>query len=104
MIAKIAEAFQFAEETEIENMMLESSCTDAVNFFFTAAGPTKIIVTLENRDYPLEYSNDVGDLLISNQKLVVYFKELTYVPDTAVYFMKTKKGGFSLELAISGST
>jgi hypothetical protein len=72
-------------------MMSEPKCIDAINFFFSSAGPTKIIVTLETTDQPHEHITDGGSVVESFYELAVHFKELDYVPPTSVFFMKTKK-------------
>lgn len=92
MIARLAEAFSYEDESKIEQMMLEPECIESIDFFFSVAGPTKIIVTLETMETPIEQTMDSGEVEISYHKLVVIFKELDYVPSTAVYFMKTKRG------------
>jgi hypothetical protein len=41
MITRIADAFQYSNEEDIEKMMLESEVIQKIDYFFSAAGPTK---------------------------------------------------------------
>lgn len=107
MITRLAEAFQFPDEVEIEKMMLESDVIGAINHFFSAAGPTQIIFTLEGMDNTpaskpstavakqSSSSNSAPDSLVGTHslfKLRIVIDEIEYLPSTAVYFMKIKKG------------
>ena len=88
MITRIAEAFGYDEdEGYVEAMMLIPECHQAIDFFFTVEGPTKIIVTLENNTQEVAEKDEEP----LPHFLKINFKELDYVPHTSVYFMKSAK-------------
>eukprot|EP01038_Epipyxis_sp_PR26KG_P006437 gene6437-8857_t len=106
MINRLAEAFEHSEE-EIETYMLENEVIHLVDFFFTAAGPTKIIFTFDDgtksipltpNNKPKEQGGKSGGATQSsssgNSRLRVHFKDVdvNLLSSTAVYFMKVKKG------------
>ena len=105
MIGRLAEAFGH-DETLIERMMLQPETLDAINKFFTAAGPSKILIAIE------EVENiDGGESVAASQKsgddedeegsenvveqlthrLNIYSEEIDYIPNTTVFFMKNKR-------------
>jgi dynein heavy chain len=110
MISKLAEAFSFEDEGPIESMMLEDSVLHAISQFFSAHGPTKIIITYETAEMQIETAAaapQAQERLLSvkgrnrlieveseppKNRLKVHLGEVEYLPATAVYFMKTKKG------------
>jgi hypothetical protein len=99
MISRLAEAFEYNDEDEIEKMMLEPDVLQSIDFFFTAQGPTKIVITLE----PI-----VQKVLLTGKHskaqpkpaepveaqigLKVHMKEIEYGTASAVYFIKTRRG------------
>ena len=112
MITRLAEAFQYPDEVEVEKMMLEPEVINAINFFFSAAGPPNIIFTLESTDTSANLKSS-GNASISKQppsslealnpltqsvatppanRLRIFIDEIEYLPSTAVYFLKVKKG------------
>jgi len=107
MITRLAEAFQYPDEVEVERMMLEPEILNQINNFFSASGPTKIIFTLESTSTdsnpPSKPSTAVGKqpssplvdqngFIVPTHKLRIFIDEMEYVPYSAVYFLKVKKG------------
>ena len=104
MIVRIAEAFDLPED-EIEQMIQFVDVINPIDYFFTADGPTKIIVTLEqveavNPD-KVPQSSKVAKLAAAaaasasdapDKVLKVHSKSLDYLPSSAVYFLKPKRG------------
>ena len=102
MITRIADAFHYSDENEIEKMMLEPEVIQSIDYFFKASGPTKIIITLESPEVNAKNSTPnnsksngsrTADANNSeNVRLKVTFRELDYLPNTAIFFMKTRRG------------
>ena len=107
MITRLAEAFQYPDEVEVEKMMLEPEVLHQINNFFNASGPTKIIFTLESTDtnsaskpstaigkqaQPSSPLVDQNGVIVPTHKLRIFIDEMEYVPYSAVYFLKVKKG------------
>jgi dynein heavy chain len=105
MIDKITEAFGFHDANTVEEMMLEEEVLQAIGLFFSASGPTKVLITFETVEYQKERlhaqrlahtgakskaapaEEDLKD------RLKVHLNDIEYLPTSAVYFMKTKKAG-----------
>ena len=47
MISRIAEAFGFSNDEEVERMFLEPECLADIDSFFSIDGPTKIMIILD---------------------------------------------------------
>lgn len=103
MISRLAEAFEVSDENEIEKMMLEPEVIQAIDVFFSAAGPTKMVITLEVYDentviVPVKTAKGVPKNAITSpapeksDKLKIHLYEVEYFTTTAVYFMKVKRG------------
>lgn len=101
MICRLAEAFEHNDEIEVERMMLEPDVIQAIDHFFSAQGPTKIVITLEVYDETkvVQTKNSKGkpikidpEDIDKSDKLKVHSNEVEYFASTAVYFMKVKKG------------
>ena len=103
MITRLAEAFQYPDEVEIEKMMLEPDIIASINNFFSASGPTNIIFILEGTENSLllkpgtasnAKQSSPGPEITTSQtaKLRIFIDEIEYLPSTAVYFIKVKKG------------
>lgn len=116
MISKLAEAFGFSEDdTKTEEMMLEEDVYQAINQFFAASGPTKVLITFETVEYQKEKlhanrsTNPTGKGKQApveeelKDRLKVHLHEVEYLPTSAVYFMKVKKSGGSEHYAIDPS-
>lgn len=92
MISRLAEAFGFVDENEIERMILQPDAYGAVNAFFSAEGPNKILIAiekLENSGAMIFGENGEAEL---THRLRVFSEEIDYIPSTTVYFMKNRKG------------
>jgi len=80
--------------------MLDVECLNAIDFFFSATGPTKIIVTYEGSNKlstsaitpKSNQPGTPGKPNQSNKKLKVYSDEIETTVNSAVFFMKVKKG------------
>ncbi len=102
MIARLAEAFQVADENEIERMMLEPEVIQALDMFFSAAGPTRIVITLEvydenkasavNKKNATNKGGSTSPEPEKSDRLKIHLHEVEYFNTTAVYFMKVKRG------------
>jgi dynein heavy chain len=103
MIIRIAEAFELPDD-EIEAMVQQPDVIKPIDFFFTADGPTKILITLEHVEVkedriqsqkmtkaviaqPTSPTNENPELVLK-----VHTKNLEYLPASAVYFIKPKRG------------
>jgi dynein heavy chain len=89
LISKLGEAFNFDDEQEVENMLLDSEVIKAVDFFFSLDGPSKILFSLENSS-----TNVLDKTTVDKKKkqFKVEFEEFKNFTDTIVYFMKAKDG------------
>ena len=108
MIQRLAEAFDYQDESEVERMMVAPEVLGSINYFFTAEGPTKVVITQEIAAPPKEEpikKKGGGPLTMAEEKaladaaanapqtkLQVYMQDIDGLPDVAVYFMKPKKG------------
>lgn len=96
MISRLAEAFEFVEETEIERMLQQPDCLRAVNQFFKADGPNKILIAIEPiNNTPINTTrNNSSDEVepVLTHRLRIFSDEIDYIPQTTVYFMKNRKG------------
>ena len=107
MINKLAEGFGFADENVVEQMMLEDDVFHAIATFFSASGPTKIVITYETAEYQKEMiqahritnapKGKAPSLEDLKDRLKVHLHEVEYLPTAAVYFMKAKKGATGSE-------
>lgn len=89
MLNRLADAFNYQDESDIERMMLEQEVLSAIEFFFAADGPTKIIITLQDifrNGKETKNENPVG------KKLKVFIQDIDVLPKVAVYFIKVKRG------------
>lgn len=77
----MAEAMEM-EEKAVEKLMQDSDVLNKLKFFFTADGPTRVIITIENDAENAE----------RGPKMVVHYREVHNLTDTAVYFMKNRRG------------
>jgi dynein heavy chain, axonemal len=105
MSSKIAEAFLLEDENFVEEMMLEDEVFAAINLFFSAAGPNKVVITYETVEYQKEMQQAQKSAFQSTRgkappvegpvkdRLKVHLHEMEYLPTAAVYFMKAKKTG-----------
>lgn len=116
MISKLVEAFGFTDENVVEEMMLEEDVFQGIGQFFSAAGPTKILITFESVEYQKEklHANRGAPTIVKGKpvpvsedelkdRLKVHLHEVEYLPTSAVYFMKTKKSGGTEHYAIDPS-
>jgi hypothetical protein len=91
IISRVAEAFGYADENEVENMMVQSDALRDVDIFFTAEGPTRILITIEE---VLEtkkvghFHNETREV----KRMKVFTSEVEKPMKTAVYFSKNRKG------------
>ena len=95
MVSKMAESFGYEDEDEVDAMMREPTCLSAVDTFFTADGPSKIVIAEEI----VTESSKTGGRGGAETKgeegvkiLKVYDRDIPVLPSTAVFFMKNKKG------------
>lgn len=94
ILSRLSEAFEFSDEDAIENMMSAPDVLQAIDFFFTADGPTKILITVEKNEKQqinLKYSQKVVQP-VAEFRLQVHVNDLEYIPNAAVYFIKPKRG------------
>lgn len=109
MIGRLAEAFGAFDEITIERMMLQTDVIAAINHFFSATGPTKILIALEpveivpqtpatvsstgersqSRDEADEEQGEEEEQL--THRLRVYAEDIDYIPTTTVFFMKNRR-------------
>eukprot|EP01031_Cornospumella_fuschlensis_P032539 gene32539-39341_t len=106
MISRLAEAFGYVDENEIEQMMLQPAILQSINDFFTATGPNKILLTVEPLSeqemeaYAKEQSSEEEEQPVPTHRLRVFVDEIEYIPSTTVYFMKNKRKDGVLDYAI----
>ena len=94
MVSRMAESFGYEDEDEVDAMMREPDCLSAVDFFFTADGPSKIVIAEE----VISEANKTGGRGGAETKgdegvkvLKVYSSDIPTLPSTAVFF-RTGKG------------
>ena len=102
MANRLMEAFGYKDEDEIDAMLREPDCLAKINFFFTADGPSKIIIS-EEIISSTGGSNEavkIGQKDERAKMLVVYSNDVTILPNVAVYFMKNKnkKGDYHYDI------
>jgi len=104
MITRLAEAFGH-DESQIEKMMLQTEVIKAINHFFSIAGPTKILVSIEFIEKAEEINEPSGSsstgsisddeeqepVEIITHRLKVFTEEIDYLPVTTVFFMKNRR-------------
>lgn len=91
IISRVAEAFGYADENEVERMMLQSEALQTVDLFFTADGPTRILVTIDD----VQETKKVGQFNTQTttvKRLIVFAGEIDRPPKTSVYFSKNPRG------------
>ena len=104
ILGRLSEVFNFLDEQSIEKMMLAAEVLQAISEFFAADGPTKIIfavgVEVEAKDLDSSSKSrpKTTSVPVEGKRLRVYFDEVDQLPHTAVYFMKTKRGGQNLSI------
>ena len=91
IIGRVAEAFGYSDENEIELMMMKSDALQIVDHFFTAEGPTKIIITIEEfiETKKVGYFNSQTN---SAKRLLIYTNEIEKPPKLSIYFTKNPRG------------
>ena len=98
MVQRLTEAYGYPSDDEIEAMMRMPEVLKAIDFFFSADGPTKIVITEETyvELLPLDQGKKLkpGEQQLSqiSKKLVVYSKEVEKLPKISVYFVKVRRG------------
>lgn len=102
MLNCLVEAFGDPDEHAVEKMMLSPDVLQAINHFFTVEGPSKIIIAVSveaelMRTASRKKNNSAKS---DKRKLKVYFDEVDQLPDTAVYFLKTKQGSKGSETSV----
>jgi len=83
IIGRLAEAFEYQDDNEVEEMVLVPEVLDNINYFFSIDGPTKIVISEEENDDP---KSELP------KKLKVSMRELQCTAESGVFFIKTKKG------------
>ena len=89
IINRLTEAFGFADEADIEVMMLTPSVIQAIDNFFSVNGPTRIYITLENSENG--DSSRQGAKFVT-KKLLVQSDDFKKMSSTTVYFFKNPTG------------
>lgn len=94
MISRLAEAFGYVDENEIERMMLQPEVLQQVNTFFSAEGPSKVLIAVEPLDESQQGSTATGESgePEPTHRLHIFSDEIDYIPNTTVYFLKNRKG------------
>jgi dynein heavy chain len=114
MIGRLADAFGYDENT-IERMILQTDVIGDIDRFFSADGPSKILITIEAIPEPVhipnssrsqerddapfyEEENEDGDDATAStvlepltHRLCVFSDEVDVLPNTTVFFMKNKR-------------
>ena len=100
MVQRVADAFGYADEDQVEQMMLVADVLQAIDFFFTAAGPRKIIVTIvdeeEKEKAKAVHHKKRAHAAAAQQKeakkvMKIFFSDVEVLPRIAVYFMKARR-------------
>ena len=96
MISRLAEAFEIADENEVERLILEPTVLKEIDHFFTINGPTKIIIALDDpskRRQSTSAPTNTYEEEKEQTRLLVMSGEIDILPQHAsVYFMKSRKG------------
>jgi dynein heavy chain len=89
----MAESFGYEDEDEVDAMMREPECLEAVNFFFTANGSSKIVIAEEVVGSAASANGGRAEAKGEGVKILkVFSSDIPILPTTAVFFMKNKKG------------
>ena len=89
IINRLTEAFGFADEADIEVMMLTPSVIQAIDNFFSVNGPTRIYITLENSE---NGDSSRQGAKFATKKLLVQSDDFKKMSSTTVYFFKNPTG------------
>ena len=95
IICRLAEAFEYPDEEEIEAMMRMPEVLQSIDYFFTADGPTKVVITEDTyviAAYKQDKNRSEPQIQQIGKCLKVHMKDVDLLPTTAVYFMKVKRG------------
>ena len=95
MVSRMAEYFGYEDEDEVDAMMREDECLNAVDFFFTVDGPTKIVIAEEILEADGKISGSRSGMEAKGEGAIkilkVYSGDVPNLPTAAVYFMKNKR-------------
>jgi dynein heavy chain len=104
MISRLSEAFEYPDEAYVERMMQVPEVLQLIDYFFTADGPTKIVITQEKvvlkkedlskkkKDAKESNAKEQSSSAAPEMRLQVHMGDVEALPTTAVFFMKLKKG------------
>lgn len=88
LISRITDVFEL-DEIQVEEMLLQPETLQTVNSFFSAEGPTKIIVTVSENPSPPGAKKAPDDK--KARTLTVHTGTISCLTTLAVYFLKIKK-------------
>lgn len=91
IISRVAEAFGFSDENEIEKLMIKSEVIPIIDDFFTAEGPTKILITIEDFQ-EMKKIGHFNNQITTVQKLMIFTGDIEKPPKTSIYFSKNPRG------------
>ena len=100
MVQRVADAFGYADEEPVENMMLASDILQGIDFFFSFEGPRKIILTIVEEEEKLKekatHHKKRAHANTSQGKetrkiMKIFFNDVEVLPNVAVYFMKARR-------------
>lgn len=77
IISRLTDAFEMPDDKILE--MMTPEVLKSINYFFSADGPTRIVVAVEVTG-------------TSHNKIKIYTRDVENLSSSAVYFMKTKRG------------
>jgi hypothetical protein len=91
IISRVAEAFSIADENEVESMMVESEALQTIDNFFSASGPTQILISIQEVVETRKVGH-FGNQVVTVKKLIVYSGDVESPPRISVYFSKNRRG------------
>ena len=96
LLSRLAEAFGYDDENVLEKLMLAPDVLQAIDHFFSAEGPHKIIIAIGMDADAKDSDGNASRKKLLNapsdgKRLKVYFDDVDQLPNTAVYFMKNKR-------------
>eukprot|EP01041_Mallomonas_annulata_P002980 gene2980-5847_t len=92
IISKLSEAFNFSDEEEVEEMILFPDVIKAIDKFFSADGPSKIMISLEKSVTSVDEFGRPLPREFQTRRFRVEFEDVLSLADTVVYFMKARPG------------
>ena len=92
IISRVSEAFNYDNEDEVELLIQQDNNLSTINNFFSAEGPTRIIITIDDVEESKPGIGKCPGQVDTIKKLKVFTNVVEKPMKTCVYFSKNKVG------------